>query len=291
MPPQDTLSAAELAQQYGWSVALLNSDPSLKSLFTKAVAETWAPEKFVAELRNTSWYKQNSDTAREMAVLRTTDPATYTQRVKNQRALLGQVAREMGAPVPGRMMQQIAEQSLMFGWNDQQIRQQMSAYLRYAGEGKLSGLAAQVEDDLRSHAQAMGVRISHRFITAAAQKVATGESSIEQFRDSLTGYAVSAFPHLAERFKAGETLAEIAEPYKQSMAQLLELNDESIDLFDPTLRAAFAGQTEEGKPSMKSLWQFENELRKDERWLKTNNAREQTMGVARQVLTDFGMAV
>ena len=59
MPPQDTLSAAELAQQYGWSVALLNSDPSLKALFTKAVAETWAPDKFVAELstgsRRISW--------------------------------------------------------------------------------------------------------------------------------------------------------------------------------------------------------------------------------------------
>jgi len=37
------------------------------------------------------------------------------------------------------------------------------------------------------------------------------------------------------------------------------------------------------------LWQFENEVRNDPLWRKTNNARESMMTVAHQVAKDFGL--
>jgi hypothetical protein len=42
--------------------------------------------------------------------------------------------------------------------------------------------------------------------------------------------------------------------------------------------------------SQMPLWQFENEIRDDPLWRKTNNARESMMTVARQVARDFGLA-
>jgi hypothetical protein len=37
------------------------------------------------------------------------------------------------------------------------------------------------------------------------------------------------------------------------------------------------------------LWQFEQELRQDPRWTYTNNAQEDLMGTARQILKNFGL--
>ena len=45
-----------------------------------------------------------------------------------------------------------------------------------------------------------------------------------------------------------------------------------------------------GSGAQMPLWQFENELREDPLWKKTNNARESMMTVARQVAKDFGLA-
>jgi hypothetical protein len=39
----------------------------------------------------------------------------------------------------------------------------------------------------------------------------------------------------------------------------------------------------------KPLWQFENELRSDPRWKKTQNAQDSLMQVGHQVLADFGL--
>jgi hypothetical protein len=38
------------------------------------------------------------------------------------------------------------------------------------------------------------------------------------------------------------------------------------------------------------LWQFENDVRSDPLWKKTNNARESMFSVAHQVAKDFGLS-
>jgi hypothetical protein len=85
------------------------------------------------------------------------------------------------------------------------------------------------------------------------------------------------------------TVAEIANPYIRSMATLLELNDADIDLFDPTIRAALTGRTQDGTPAVKPIWQFENEVRSDSRWLNTNNARDSLDGVGNSILKMWGL--
>ena len=84
-------------------------------------------------------------------------------------------------------------------------------------------------------------------------------------------------------------MATIAAPYRQSMGAVLEVNPESVDLFDPTIRGALSSKTKDGTPAIKSIWQFERELKDDPRWMRTDNAQDQAMGVGRQVLSDFGV--
>ena len=85
-------------------------------------------------------------------------------------------------------------------------------------------------------------------------------------------------------------MADLAAPYLQTMSQILELPAGSIDLFDKTVKGALQYKDpQSGQNSVKPLWQFENELRSDDRWKATKNAQDSMMQVAHQVLSDFGV--
>ena len=73
----------------------------------------------------------------------------------------------------------------------------------------------------------------------------------------------------------------IYSPYKRTMAALLELDPESIDLNDTTLQTAI---TDRELP----IYEFRKILKKDPRWQYTNNAREEVSNKVLRVLQDFG---
>jgi hypothetical protein len=80
----------------------------------------------------------------------------------------------------------------------------------------------------------------------------------------------------------GIDLDTIYSPYKNLMASILELNPDSIDLKDPTLRSAI------GPDKEMPIYDFEKALRKDYRWQYTDNAKRDVSNVALKVLRDFG---
>ena len=100
--------------------------------------------------------------------------------------------------------------------------------------------------------------------------------------------AASAFPSLADKIKAGIDLKTLASPYIQSMSDVLEIPNTAIDLFDDKIRGAMAYTLPDGKVGTKSIYEFERELRKDNRWQYTNKAREEASNAASTVLRDFG---
>lgn len=281
----------KMAAKYGMALAVINSDPELKKLFNDAIANDWTTEEFVARARNTGWYQRNSESARQAIILKLSDPATWKQRMDQTRAMLSEMAWSMGAQLGPEQLESAVEQALTFGWNESQIRTTLAEYIKFGPGGNFLGRAAQTETELKEFARAMGVRVSDGWFLEKIKAEAKADGSgLQTGLDELRQMAISAFPHLAERLQAGETVAQIADPYRQSMAQLLELNPESLDVFDNTIRSALSGRNAQGQPEMKSLWQFEVDLRKDPRWMKTKNAREQGAAVARQILTDFGLA-
>jgi hypothetical protein len=75
------------------------------------------------------------------------------------------------------------------------------------------------------------------------------------------------------------------------VAQLLELPEADVDRFNRHVQKAMTTPTTSSKEggSQMPLWQFENEVRDDPLWRKTNNARESMFTVAHQVAKDFGL--
>jgi hypothetical protein len=80
---------------------------------------------------------------------------------------------------------------------------------------------------------------------------------------------------------------DLAAPYIQSVSKVLEVPDTDVDLFNSHISKAMTAN--KGGQAM-SIWQFEQSLRQDPAWKKTQNAQDSAMSTAHQVLQSFGVA-
>lgn len=304
MAPTPQIDRRDLAARYGWALSVINSDPDLLRVFNQAVANTWSPERFVAEIRNTGWFRRHSDTWRQNQVLRQTDPHTWQQRFVANRSTIAAMAASMGVVWSLKSLDAVTANYMSFGMNDAQLKQVLSRFVNFQ-KGSLTGQAGDLEDQLRQYANSMGVRLSDSYMLAQVRNVAAGTATIQNAKDAIQNIAVTAFPGYERQIKAGQTVEDLASPYKESMARILEINPSTIDAFNPTIRQALMGSTPANKksstgthnsgmetapPTSMPLWQFEQQLRQDPRWLKTQNAEQALSGVAHKVLTDFGFS-
>lgn len=142
--------------------------------------------------------------------------------------------------------------------------------------------------EFKSFAARNGIMLSDSAATDYANKAVAGILDSDTILNTIRESAASAFPQLADKIKAGIDLKTLADPYIQSMSNILEVPDTSIDLFDPKIRGALSFTLPDGKVGTKSIYDFEKELRQDPRWQYTNNAKETVSNVALKVLKDFG---
>ena len=108
-------------------------------------------------------------------------------------------------------------------------------------------------------------------------------ANIDQYKQMIRDVAKIGMPEkVSKLMDQGIDLKTIYAPYQNMMENVLELPQGSITLDDPTLRAAI---TSEGEVP---LYQFERNLRQDNRWQYTNTAKQEVSSAVNKVLKDFG---
>lgn len=151
------------------------------------------------------------------------------------------------------------------------------------------GLAGETVNILKQYASDFGVQYDDSWFTRAATNILKAKEAEDTYNAQIREISKSRYPTLSSQIDAGFTVRQLASPYLQSMSRILEIDAGTIGLEDPTITRSLTGLSQEGKPSTTPLWQFEQELRKDPRWNFTNNAQQDLMGTARQILKDFGL--
>lgn len=288
--PNRQLGIDELAASYGYAAAFFNSDPELKSIITQAVQGQWTPDRFKAAFLASQWYRTRSADLRQWQELEIRDPATAAQRVTNQVFVLTAMANQMGISLPADRLKAMARDSLMFGWEENQLKQSVAAEFKYA-PGGTQGAAATLEDRIRQHASDYGVDLPDYQVGEWVGGALAGRYTEDHLRDFARDMARSKYPGMGYWLDQGMTVRQVAAPYMRSYADLLEVSEDTVDLREPMVQQALQGSPgQAGKPpTMKSLWEFERDLRKDSRWLHTRNARDTMRSSALGVLRDMGL--
>jgi hypothetical protein len=280
----------ELARQYGMTLGMLNAYPELKSLFSDMVKEGWTQAKFNAKLAETQWYKSLSDVQRKAILLQYTDPATYGKLWNTTQNKIRMMMADIGAdPDNWDQINSISAKIIHEGYTDDQARDFLGQYIVFGSGGMAGGKAGQVQQELNSYMYAMGVQNSDQWTQDAVRNVVRGKKTSQDYKNDILEQTVATFGGWEKQLRAGATMQDLAQPYMQSMGQILEIPGGQINLFDNTIRGALSWRDPSGTAGSKPLWQFQNDLRQDERWKKTQNAQDSAMGTAHKVLQDFGV--
>jgi peptidoglycan hydrolase-like protein with peptidoglycan-binding domain len=282
--------------------------------------------QFQALLQNTQWYKTHSAAARDYLALGATDPATQQAKFLTALGTIIKTAQSMGVSIDTNEQWRLAQDVAMYGLSDNEIQLAIGRQLKtnpnaqYGGDPS-SGLGAQI-DQLRKMSADYGYPVSTAQLNVAAQEILSGKSTLQTWTNSLKNYAKGMFPALSSAIDEGQTVKDAAAPYLTTYQNTLELDPNAIDLSkDATLRKALnyqtpqstipnhnaattplkiartptkttvTGPTADKTPtsSLMPLWQFENTLKQDPRWLKTQQANDSLLQSGSQVLKDFGL--
>ena len=282
------LDEQKFAEEYGWALSFFKSNKELYGLLRQAVKGDWNAETFQAKIRETGWFRKSAESVRKYQLLRSQDPATLAQRRAQLISQLRDAAGEMGATMSGSTLSKVAENALMYSWNDSQIRDTLSQYV-HATNTVYKGEAADTTQKINQLAYRNGVRISAETRESWAQKIAAGDTTIQSVEAAIRNQAKALAPAYADAIDAGQDLIDIASPYIESKAKILEKSPSSIDLWDNDIRSALSAKGADGKPASKSLWQFEQDMRSSPEWMTTKNAQDNLNSVGLKVLKDMGV--
>lgn len=291
-PVSVKLDRDELAEQYGLSAALINSSKELKGLFNQAVSGGWSAAKFGAKLKNSKWWRTQSSTLRKYITQKYEDPASFKQKNTNAYAKFNSMAAQVGLSPQMKngkassLLKKISYYSLALGWSDARIKDYLGNFVTTHG-GMMWGEAGENFDKMHELAYTNGLKFSTDRYKKWTREIAAGRSTLQNTESYIRQQAAAKYSAFSEQIKAGQNVIDLAAPYIKSAATLLELPETEVDLNEKLVANAMQGSH---AGANFPLWQFENYVRNDPRWRKTNNARESMMTVARQVAKDFGMA-
>lgn len=287
----DPLSRKELAVKYGYALNVLMSNPELKKLFNRAVEADkgqWSPERFIAELKNTDWYK-GGKFYREAWVMEQ-EGSEWQDQMQAAREVISRRATALGAGLNEGQVDKLARRYLYEGW----YSGPRSAFLDNALSEMITTDSVgeeDVEGALRTLAWDYGVEqgLDENWYLRAQKDLAQGKTTMANLTDQLKQMSMSKYSPVGDSIKNGQTARQALKQYTATMADLLEVDESKIDLNDPLLKKAWTTRmNQDGQGELMTVFDFEEMVRKDPRWQATGNGRRATMDAATSFLKSLG---
>jgi hypothetical protein len=292
-------------------------DPKLGELLVQAVDGGWDESKFLAKAKLTPWWQKNAESVRTKIVNREkyNDLVKAGEDVKNTeygmylskqvRSIKAQAKDLADITLTDAQAQSIAQKIYDGNLEDDPLAinalivpfigkttsivgnglsttgfggQALQNYQTLQGIAKANGFALK---DILPNISA--VTAGGDLETAVLRGLADGSIDINRVSQDARMLASQGQPqYVRNLLNQGYDLENIYAPYRQTMASVLEVDPNTIDLNDNTLRSAI---TDKGDMN---LYDFKKTLRQDNRWQYTGTAKEEVSNAALGVLRDFG---
>jgi len=292
--------------EYAWILNLISEDSSMQRLFDWVVKRyqdnaardvpldlAFTQAEFDREFEKTEFRKRYTAYEAQRRI-EAADPRLqrdFEFRTETTRNTIRDIAERFGVPLSDDELNLLTEQATFQGWDEARIRRALEPILEQSltGEGDLDlmGQAGDAETQLMQWTQRNGLQMSRQALAKYISNMAMGRQSFEDVKADLRRtYLANMYPAWEDKINQGFDPADLFEPYRNSAARLLELDDLSLD--DPIMQRFTQHIGSDGKPSRLPLWEFEKEIRKDPRWQQTDNAYKLYTDVGTDLLRMFG---
>lgn len=283
------MDGQELAETYGLSMAFFQSEPELMGLLTQAVDGQWSPERWTAALKNTDYWKNNSETQRQLRLMETTDPATFKANLSATTEQIRQSAVKVGAVISDGQLTEAARTALASGWDQSRIDHYLGQYIDFTDQHVLGGQAGVHYRAIAQAAYLNGVTMDDQAMKNQAAYIGRGILSYEGALDQVRQTAAGSYPAFSQQILAGQNMHDIAQPYIQAMAKTMGRAYTDLDVFTPEIRNALNRRDQAGGASPMSLSEFQSSLRATTDWRTSSVGINETLDVGNQVLRSLGL--
>lgn len=288
----------------------------LGKLLLEAVEKGFTKQQFLDRAMLTDWWQSNAGSVRERII----DLNKYKELQKKgldvsksdfgmyqtdkMRQVKDRAKKLAGVTLDDATAQKIVE-DIYNGFLDNDplaidrlIIPYVSKSTNLYGKGAVTGLggeALQVQQSLASIAKANGLSVADILPKLGGgvlgkdaeqttiQEILSGNIDLNTVLSNARQIAAQGQPeYVRNLLGSGYNLEDIYAPYKQTMASVLEINPDQIDLNDNSLRMAI---NEKGDMN---IYDYKKALRQDSRWQYTGQAKESVANAALGVLRDFG---
>ena len=215
--------------------------------------------------------------------------SAYGRSIQSIQNKIARIALEAGAQFTDAELAAIAKEAIdtSLDTDAESLTAFINSKMKFkpGAKGAYTGVAGENVDALTKVAAANGLDLNKAFgaqLPDWLNAINKGES-IETYKKIIRDVAKIGMPEkVAKLIDQGVDLSTIYAPYKNIMASTLEINPQTISLDDPTLRSAITADAEI------PIYEFERQLRNDNRWQYTNQAREEVSSATQKILQDFG---
>jgi len=289
------MGALEMVQQNYPSLAWLVNDPEIGPLLLQAVDPNtgFDANTFQSKLQETNWFRSRSRQERENEILAHTDPATLQAEQYGYHAELRALANEFGASLNDAQVTWLTAVGLNGGYaaNSAIMRDSIAALVdpRQAALG--FGSAGEAKHAVESLARGQWfANVNGLNLGQWGTSIVAGRDSLESVNARYASEAWNMYPHLREQITGGQTLADIVNPYRQIIAEELEMGSvEQVDMNNPEWRQLLQWRDPaSGEIRLPTASEVQTMARSRPQWWNTSNGREADASSTRGLLEVFG---
>ena len=295
--------------------AYLLAIPEVAALLLEAVDPDrgFSPQEFTAKLQATEWYRTHGEVSRQWDAFVNADPASAQRQIDARMSEIRNLIGEMGVPIGENELPWLADWSLRFGIapGSTEMQDMLAGAFDRPGAREAAGggsFGAALTEIRRMGREEYLVPVSETDAYNWARLVTSGDLSIESVRNAMRDLAKGKFSHLSDLIDQGVAPGTYFAPYRQMIAQELEIGSEQVDLTDarwadilsyapttgvkPTRTdAGIAGvRSSFGAGGLRSMTLAEAQqfVRRTPEWDRTSRARSMAAGLGTELLRTFG---
>jgi len=275
------------ASSYGISEALIAAFPELQAVYNLFKAGNIAAA--TEALFKTNYYKNTSNLVKARQKTKLEQNPVYLDALDKYKVSARKRLVDSGIKISMTDFDKIAGDAYDRGLDDNQFDEVLFF------SGKITGFGGKIlgdTSDLKSYAQSFAATgyFNDSYWTQKSKDLFVGTTTIEDIQAEIREKAASAFPAYSELIRNGTSVDALASAYKGSIANILEVDPDSVTYNDPRLRQALQYiNPKTGQPETMPIWQFERGLKSTPEWAYTNNARDTLDSLTLKVGQDMGL--
>jgi len=304
-PPADGLDTKTLWVSYLRSTFASLEDKTQKAQIDKLLEDAktfkYTEKTFMEILKGTIWWQTTLPSMRSF-FLETSDPrnaSTFTEKVQNKMSTIAAKLDTLGIsamstdPATGKLIDNsefikgLAMQTIQNNWDDSQLEDFIAtkSNVMFTGGGTLGSTLEKV----KNQAYMYGVKID----SALEKEINFSLLDPNDGRDanywlySVKQQAMDSptYKPFAESLKAGRSLYEVTNNYRQQMANLLEVDSTAIT-WDDLMGKVVDNTT----GNARTFADFTKQVKQDQLWQYTKNAKETYSNMALDLARTFGFS-